>query len=670
MTTLPIKRIILYKHGVGYFERRGEVQGETLRLSFPRDAMDDVLKSLIALDLSSGQVRSLDFETPEDREELMAKGSIHLSDTNSLRDLLRDLRGRDVCCILSTPVQNESNLEGLVVGVDYEKKNPNYPATLSLYTQHNHTVTPIPLDHIARIELRDSTADADLTYFLRASQNEADRRSATLHLSPGDHDLLVGYIAPAPSWRVSYRLMVEMQQDNQSDDDSCEVLFQGWGLFDNQLEEDLEQITLTLVAGMPVSFRYRLYEPDTPERPLIEDEERTVNAPVFFEAAAPPAPSAKAARSRAMADEIAMSPASFGMAQEREEATLGISNRETFSIGDMEQTVQSVATGGERGALFAYAVSHPVSVARGQSAMVPILSQRLDCRRDLLYNPHKMPKHPVVSLRFTNETNLTLERGPVTVLEDGDYAGEAVIPFTRTDNEVIVPYAVELGIKVREDYHNERHIASISLQNEYLFYQEYAVRQTTYEITSMLSNQVAIVVEHQRRPGHELVETDTPTEETSTTARWSVDCAPNARTTFVVRERKMETRHEHVRSVTASQLKGYLKNRFLDEPTIQGLQGVLQMYRKLDDTRENLRAIDKERDAIYKKQKQIQGNLAPLDSKGEEGVLRKRYVAELNQQEDRLAEIAKEEQTYKQQITAWEKEAMEQLAKLRKKQEE
>ncbi|NJL34548.1 MAG: hypothetical protein HC893_12665, partial [Chloroflexaceae bacterium] len=43
---------------------------------------------------------------------------------------------------------------------------------------------------------------------------------------------------------------------------------------------------LTLVAGMPVSFRYRLYEPHTPERPLVEDEERTVNAPVFFDAPA------------------------------------------------------------------------------------------------------------------------------------------------------------------------------------------------------------------------------------------------------------------------------------------------------------------------------------------------------------------------------------------------
>src|SRR6266542_5970716 len=96
MPDLPIRRMILYKHGVGYFERRGAVSGTALRLSFPRAAMDDVLKSLVALDLGAGQVHGIDFETPEDRASQIARGSIHLSDDRSLLDLLRDLRGRRV----------------------------------------------------------------------------------------------------------------------------------------------------------------------------------------------------------------------------------------------------------------------------------------------------------------------------------------------------------------------------------------------------------------------------------------------------------------------------------------------------------------------------------------------------------------------------------------------
>ncbi|MEI6180307.1 MAG: hypothetical protein WCP31_06100, partial [Chloroflexales bacterium] len=62
MATLALTRMVLFKHGVGYFERRGTHSGEQLELSFPREAMDDVLKSLVALDLGAGQVLGVDFE--------------------------------------------------------------------------------------------------------------------------------------------------------------------------------------------------------------------------------------------------------------------------------------------------------------------------------------------------------------------------------------------------------------------------------------------------------------------------------------------------------------------------------------------------------------------------------------------------------------------------------
>src|SRR6185436_10645012 len=127
-----------------------------------------------------------------------------------------------------------------------------------------------------------------------------------------------------------------------------------------------------------------------------------------------------------------------------------------FSLDMAENSTIVAGVGEERGALFQYQVAHPVSVARGQSAMVPIVGQRLEGRKDLLYNGQKLPKHPVASLRLRNETGLTLERGPVTVLEDGDYAGEAVLPFTRAGGELIVPYAVELGISVAEEHSGER----------------------------------------------------------------------------------------------------------------------------------------------------------------------------------------------------------------------
>ncbi|WP_129633610.1 hypothetical protein [Candidatus Oscillochloris fontis] len=641
--SLPISRITIYKHGVGYFERRGPLTGESLRLTFAREAMDDVLKSLVALDLGTGQVQSVDFETPEDRATILERGSIHLSDNQSMLDLLRDLRGRQVALVLD--VEGEIRVEGLVVGVDYEADEPLRRAIVSIYDLETHHVRALPVAELARVDLLDPAAVADLNFFLRAAQSEEDRRSATIHLSPGEHDLLVGYIAPAPAWRVSYRLLYEEPKDEQAKG-GC--LLQGWGIFDNQLDEDLEGVELTLVAGMPISFRYRLYEPHTPERPLVEDEERTVGAPIFFDAAPEPAPMVAEMAFGAAPPAPMMTPAPAGAMR----SMAAPSDR--FSAKEMEESVEISAKGDERGALFAYKVGHPVSVARGQSAMVPIVSKRLPASRDLLYNKAKLPDHPVASLRLLNETGLTLERGPVTVLDDGDYAGEAVLPFTRAGGELIVPYAVELGIKVHEKVLNHRRMHAVRIRGEYAVYEEYDIRTRYYEIVSGLDKPAEVMIEHARLANYDLDNTRPPDEESPGFARWRVPCPTHGQSKFAVTERQLVSRQEHVRNLNAGRLKVLLKDGLLDPKTVQFLEGILTLYQKIEATKAEIRKVEQEREAIYKQQRQIQGNLQPLGREGDEGTLRQRYVTTLNQLEDGLISLSKREEALNQQIATLE----------------
>lgn len=660
MTSLPITRITLYKHGVGYFERRGPLSGAAARLSFAREAMDDVLKSLVALDLGAGQVLSVDFETPEDRAALIARGSIHLSDSQSLLDLLRDLRGRHVRCALADAKKGEQTVEGLVVGVDYEQQEPLRRALVSIYQPESRQVRALPVDELGRLDLLDDAAAADLGYFLRAAQSEESRRSAVIHLTPGDHDLLVGYIAPAPAWRVSYRLLFEEAgpAEPAADAPPSSVLIQGWGLFDNQLDEDLEGVELALVAGMPVSFRYRLYEPHTPERPLVQDEERTVSGPIGFDAAPPPAPMAFAAAAPPSMDMMMAEAAPAGAGMKRAAPRI--------SAAELEEAVQASASGDERGALFAYRVEHPVSVARGQSAMVPIVSRRLPARRELLYNGAKLPSHPVASLRLSNETGLTLERGPVTVLEAGDYAGEAVLPFTRTGAELIVAYAVELGVRVEEQRDRKRQLHALHLEGEYARLEEYELLNTAYHLTSSLDKPVEVTVEHGRLAGYELADTRAPDEESAGFARWRVACAAGARTVFTVTERRLVSRHEQVRGISGAFLRRLLEGGLIDRATAQAIEGVLALYRQAEEAGRQIQQLAQAREAVYKQQRQIQGNLGPLGREGEEGALRQRYVTTLGQLEDNLAALDAREAQLREEIARLEEQARQQLQQLAK----
>jgi hypothetical protein len=64
------------------------VSGEEVELSFRVTEMNDLLKSLTALDWGGGKVLGIDYATPQSQEERLAGCSIRLDNDRSLRDLL------------------------------------------------------------------------------------------------------------------------------------------------------------------------------------------------------------------------------------------------------------------------------------------------------------------------------------------------------------------------------------------------------------------------------------------------------------------------------------------------------------------------------------------------------------------------------------------------------
>ena len=61
---LPARRVILYKSGVGYFEHVGNVSGSReVAIQFTSGQLNDVLKSLTALDLDNGQISAINYNS-------------------------------------------------------------------------------------------------------------------------------------------------------------------------------------------------------------------------------------------------------------------------------------------------------------------------------------------------------------------------------------------------------------------------------------------------------------------------------------------------------------------------------------------------------------------------------------------------------------------------------
>lgn len=650
MTTLPIVHMTLYKHGVGFFERRAKLSGEEIALAFRVQEMNDLLKSLTVIDLDGGKILGIDYATPQTREEQLEGCTVRLSDQHSLYDLLVSLRGRRVALRLD----QDETLSGVLVGPDEApERQPLATALVSVLKEAEDKVQVAPLGRIQGVDILDEQGGRDLRFFLQTALSQGSTRNVTIRLTPGEHELSVRYVAPAPTWRVSYRLVAESSKEPGEG----RALLQGWGLFDNRLEEDLKGISLSLVAGMPISFVYDLYTPFTPERPVIKEEARVAAAPVEFEASK---------RSRATMAAIPEAPPSLGaglgmgMADMMRAPAPAMASREAVA-----QAAQVTTQGKALGELFQYIIGTPVTVGRGQSAMVPIIGTEMDYRKDLLYNGAKLPTHPVATLRFKNSTGLTLERGPLTVIENGEYVGEAILPFTAAEGEGVVPYAVELGVRVKEESGSSTQMRGLELTGLYLQFEEWHIQWRNYQVTNNTDKAFNILVEHPRSMHYEIFDTPTPKEHTQDMLRFKVSLAPHGETSLKVQERRLIRRREELKQQSYEGLQQYLQKGLLDKQALDKALKLLMLWDTIRDYEKKIAEVEQERQQVYTSQQQMRENLQALSQTGKEGALRARYVEQLEASDGQLQALAQREAEFKANIEKVKQEIETRLKNLR-----
>src|SRR5467141_3329805 len=94
---LPVKQVVLYKHGVGYFERAGQLgPGESARLDFKAAEMNDVLKSLTIEEKGGGKITGLRYDSSEPLSQRLAEFPFQLGAQQPLSAVLDQLKGARV----------------------------------------------------------------------------------------------------------------------------------------------------------------------------------------------------------------------------------------------------------------------------------------------------------------------------------------------------------------------------------------------------------------------------------------------------------------------------------------------------------------------------------------------------------------------------------------------
>ena len=76
---LPVKKVELYKNGMGYFEHLGTVKdSRDVEIILPSDRLNDILKSLTVLDLDGGRIAGVNYDSAAPLDRRLAELPFHL----------------------------------------------------------------------------------------------------------------------------------------------------------------------------------------------------------------------------------------------------------------------------------------------------------------------------------------------------------------------------------------------------------------------------------------------------------------------------------------------------------------------------------------------------------------------------------------------------------------
>jgi hypothetical protein len=483
---LDLSSVVLYRNGVGYFERQGRVDGDMLRIKVRKDHINDLLKSLTVVKRDGGQAVSVSM--PLDPQSWANAALATLAPgRGSLAEVLDVLRGTHVS--LSTEkgtISGRILMVEQVEGLAPESVGRGRSEDATITNDHKVTLLDdesmrvVMLAKVTKVTLQDGDLAMQFHRSLDATAGEGMFQQVEVAVrltGASTHDVVVSYVAPAPMWKPTYRVVLP-------EGGKGKALLQGWAVVDNTSGEDWRDVRLALTSGAPIAFRYDLHTPREVERSDLTEsgvskrarvavgetsyerneempeEQAAAEAEVYdatedgdgLVGGAMRPPSAPALRARATGGPRESAKSDKSGAYDRPAAPPPPPPEPVVAFESLRQSTLAQARATAVSGLTRFDLSVPVTVPDGSSTMVAIINEAVEAEETFLFKPGGAgigyDANPYRVVRFRNTTPFVLEPGPISIYAGGSFVGEGLSEVVGTGTSATIPFAVEPGILV------------------------------------------------------------------------------------------------------------------------------------------------------------------------------------------------------------------------------
>ena len=616
---LPVRTVILYKHGVGYFERQGTLgPGESARLDFKAEEMNDVLKSLTIVD-QGGKVTGLRYDSSIPLEQKLADFPFHIACGEPLSAVIDQLKGARIELEFG-----QQKVSGAIVSARLIPGDKDHAEREQLtLLMDSGDMRNLDLAAAAAIRFTDPKLQTQFKDYLAAltSARSKDKRSVYIDSTDAKaHEVHAEYITPMPAWKSSYRLLLGTRST-----------LEGWAIVDNTTGEDWTNVRMSLVSGKPISFISQLYPPKYIIRRGAELAEDQAIAPTVYSGAV-----RKSSSDASIGSAGAQSPIN-GMIG-------GVGGGKLAGLPrQMPQpamsTVVEGASASEVADLFEYTIAAPVTVRKDESAMLPFLQQKIDARKLIIYSDSARP-NPLSAAELTNNTGKTLDGGPITIYDAGAYAGEALVETVKAGDKRFISYGVDLGTRISTSLNTRTDdVRELHAHNGMFAAISATVQKTTYAVKNIDPREKTLIIEYPVRAGYNLIDTAKPLETARDVYRFEIKLPAGGAVDFPVTAENVYNRQISVSSLNPDGLQAYIRNRSLSDAARKQLQQISDLKTKIAGTETEKRTVTDQIAGAQQDEERYRQNIASLSTVSGQQQIVQDYARRLSDQETQIGSL-------------------------------
>jgi hypothetical protein len=637
---LPVREVVLYKHGVGFFERSGRLgPGESARLDFNASEMNDVLKSLTIEERGGGKISGLRYDSMDPLGHKLAQFPFQIGAAQPLSGMLDQLKGARLEMKFGTETVAGAIVNGRLVAAS-DKQPEREQLTLMLDGGELRT---LDLSAATGIHFTDPQLQQQFHDYLAALAASRSKEKRSVYIDSTDaqeREVVASYMIPAPVWKSSYRLIFG---------EKGQPVLEGWAIVDNTTGEDWTKVQLSLVSGRPISFVSQLYAPKYVDRPTAELADDRAARPVVHEGdygadaglgggigtGSGGGVGGGANRPQAAALPRVI-PRQFDAGRRMPEPPVaGMAMAEPLQVAP--SSIVASATAGELGELFEYRIAQPVTIRKDESALLPFLQQPIEARKLLIYSDHSS-QHPTNAAELTNSSGKTLDGGPITVYDGGAYGGEALMETLKAADKRLISYAVDLGTRITEAFGSKGGVVRETHASRGVLTTKLAAEETrTYTVRNVDKKAKTLIIEHPLRQYYTLLN-QKPAEKTASAYRFEIQLAPDATQEFSVSEERVYDQTIQVTSLTPDVILSYVSDRTLSDAGSKQLRRIADQKTQIAENARALQEAEAQTRDLTADEQRIRQNITSLSS--------------VSGQQQQVQDYARDLATHEQQIAA------------------